>query len=373
MSGEVAAARAARGEPHARVERALEEGRAGLLAGAQVRAHVDEEKRAALGNAHAERSRRAGARLAVEGARLVEPSVGFTQPSRGAELKRARRAVRRERIDRAQRAHRLRWAVHEADARPREAVALRERVHRDAAPAEVLARPSWRRPRVAEPELLVRLVAEQPEVVPRGDARHRGERLGRQDAARRVVRRVDVERRRARRDRALERLFDVEARLVEAREERHLHGHRAARREDAPRERPIGRGQQDLVAWIEQRLRDDREPAGAAVRHLHELAVDGGSAARAQALDDGVEQHGLALDRRVVVQAYVLARELRLGPHHGGRIEVGVPDLQRVDAPAAGARAGAEVAEDAVREAVGGRRRAGEARHPRRVSRNAAG
>ncbi len=148
-------------------------------------------------------------------------------------------------------------------------------------------------------DVLVRLVREDPEVA---FARDGGDALqigARQDAAARVVRRVDVEHLRARRDRLLE-LVEVvppAERLVQRTADRH-----AVRRQHVPDGgRPLRIGHDHLVARLEQRLHDGVDAVHAAVGHQNLLgALHRRAVLVAQLLRDELAQARQAVGLQVV-------------------------------------------------------------------------
>ena len=204
-----------------------------------------------------------------------------------------------------------------------------------------------------KPDLLVGLVAQHPEVVPRCDARDRVDGGQGQDRARRIVRRVHVDRDGPGGDARVELRFDIEAVATHAIEQRHLDRNRTAPRDDAADQRPVRRRQEHLVARIEKRRADDVEPCGRPGHDLNRFARDRAPRPPRETRRDRVEQARLALHRGVVVEARMVGGTLSLGPRHQKGLLVRVAHVQRVNALAARRALGGlahEVAEDARSE-----------------------
>ena len=157
--------------------------------------------------------------------------------------------------------------------------------------------------RAVEDDVLVGLVRDQPELAlpdNRGDAFEVG---AGQDAAGRIVRRVDVDRAGRRRDARLE-LVEVEA-PVETLVQRATHRTGLRGEHVAGARRPRRVRQDHFVAGLEQRLADEIERMNPAGRHHHLVGVaDRNAVGAAQLLGEQLEQPGNA--GRLEVVALVL-------------------------------------------------------------------
>ena len=121
--------------------------------------------------------------------------------------------------------------------------------------------------------VLVRLVGDDPEVVPAGEVHDRLERLAAEDRAGGVVRRVDEDGASRRRDRPRDRLgLVLEARLLAHRDR---HDRAAGEADVLGHLGPHRVGDDHLVAWAEQRAEDDVQGVHRAVGEEDILGLDG--------------------------------------------------------------------------------------------------
>ena len=303
----------------------------GAVVGEAERRVIGEREVAALGklateSAGDEAADHPVAPRAVVAAELLEVGVGRGKGGGGGDLERRRRAEGRELVRRADPGGEAGGRDRPADLPAREREALAEAAEDDGPLAE--AGLERERPvRDVEPEFLVDLVAEDDEVVLDRDARDDGALLGVEDAAARIVRRVDDDHPRPGRDgRADRRLVDAEPGRLERHDARY-----PARDLDARGVRVVVRLEEDdLVARIEEagHAVEDRLGRAAGDDDLA-LAIAGKSARPREARGDRGGELGQAGHARVLAAA--VADRLDRGLLHELRaVEVGRP-LPEVD------------------------------------------
>ncbi len=147
--------------------------------------------------------------------------------------------------------------------------------------------------------VLVRLVGDDEQVLVLGDLRELLEILPGQHAAGRVVRRVEIQDARLRRDRLLD-VRDVPA-PADVFTERHLHGHTTRLLDDRHGRRPLGIGNDHFIAGLEDRLEDREQAVRTAVGDDHFfVGADRDAVLLAHLFGKGLAQRRDAARRQVV-------------------------------------------------------------------------
>ena len=178
--------------------------------------------------------------------------------------------------------------------------------------------------------VLVDVVEEEPEALPAGELDQGLERLPRDDASGRVVRRVEVERHGPRSELSLHGL-DHRLRGFGHAEERHFDGTRAETAADPVDEGPVRRQEEHLVSRLGHRPDGVREARRRTAGDDELAPLDGDAGPGADPLDERVDEFRQPLRRRVTVEVRVVGRAEILHGAPFRRLAPCVSDVEGID------------------------------------------